>query len=834
MSRRGRSRLSEQFICARSSRFSSPNLDSVVSQLESGIPAESRFTAGCSPRRLRCVTSLIRHGAFFHSAFFLWAFVCLLAEPRSADGWELSHSLMKGGKLEVMVTEGPLAERCRAAAKLLAARTGLELVLIAPGEASDLSRPRIVLGTWETPGIESLTDAIGITRREQVGFLFDGQPYARPGDALVAWFEDPERPDLPVALYFSEELDDLIPIITDFMPASVPSVLCYHGGDICFESGLSGRGLPAPRADFSTWSSWTKYRENATGVWGPSVHSQLSPDVDPERHLAYQAQVVAARTRAARWLGLTKEQLSLRLRFHAQFEDLRWLSRGAALAVPNLERPGAQVLLAPGVPDDGGVAAIYALATKALGPPVEVWVGEGLSVAAAGHWWGRKLEVQLGRIGSADIALSPAELIDPEADQIYSPHLLAPLRALLFSVAIETEDPGRALELWTGTKPLDVTDGALLAAYESRLSAAAGAFTSPDRVLDMTRYRAGVALEAERISGLRDGFASGNYGSRAADAVLDQASSFGANAVVLSTNAFMESESPRRPDPPLALRRRATVSDAALAAAVGKAHSLSMEVLLQPHLLTSPTGILAGRQAWSGQASIERFLFEYERFIEHYALLSDLLGIEILCFGSELVGAMDFVPDPRRKNVNLELIDEKRNRWISMIDRVRACYDGGLTYAVRSSFNGYSIGVFELWSYFDFVSAALFEPVDRKTWNVTNNFKHLEKQVTAMVRKARRVEKPLFILPIGYPASLNAAINPRLPGREDEGVALERQNRLYKALGQVLSGARERGELTGAYLWKFSTNPLRTGSADSGFSPLGKPAEQWLPLVFGK
>jgi len=801
----------------------------MASPLESAIPAESRFTAGVSPRRLRCVTSLLRHGACF-----LWFFACLLAEPRSADGWELSHALMKRGELEVVVAEGPLAERCRAAGQLLTARTGLELVLLAPGEATDPSRPRIVLGTWETPGIEALTDALEITRREQGGFRYDRQSYARPGDALVAWFEDPERPGLPVALYFSEQLDDLIPIITDFMPASVPSVLCYHGGYIYFESGLSARGKLPPRAGFSTWSTWTKYREKAIGVWGPRVHSLLSPDVDPERHLAYRARVLAARARAARWLGLTEEQLSLRLRIHSQFESLRGLSRGAVLAMPNFERPGAQVLLAPGVPDDGGVAAIHALATKVLGPPADSWVGEGLSVAAARHWWGRSLESQLGRIGSAGIALTPAQLIDPATDEDYSPHLLAPLRALLFTVLIEAGGAGRALELWTGARPIDVTDGALLLAYESRLTAAASAFTPAKRVFDETRYRAGVALEAERRSGLRDGFARGSYGSSAADAVLERASSLGANAVVLSTNAFMENDSPRRPDPPLGLRRRATVSDAALAAAVGKAHSLSMEVLLQPHLLTSPTGILAGRQAWSGQASLDRFLFEYERFIEHYALLSDLLGIELLCFGSELVGAMDFVPDPRRKNVNLALIDEKRARWISMIDRVRACYDGGLTYAVRSSFGGYSIGAFELWSHFDFVSAAFFEPVDRKTWKVSNDVEQLEKQVAAMVRKARAAQRPLFILPIGYPASLQAGIKPRLPGREGEGVALERQSRLYRALGQVLAGARERGELAGAYLWKFSTNPHRAGTADSGFSPLGKPAEQWLPLVFGK
>ncbi len=741
--------------------------------------------------------------------------------------------VVRAGELELRVEDGPLADRCRNAARALKARTDLELTILKPDEPHDPDLPRIVIGNWETPGIEPLAEALGLKRRKAGGFIYNGQTYGRPGDAVVAWFADPEQKDQPVGFYFSNELEDLIPIITDFMPAAVPSILCYHAGELYFEGRLSRAGTVKQVTSSSTWNAWEEYKTRSVSAWGPHLHSTAPEELEPARKEAYLAAAVKARSRAAKWFQLDEDQLSVRFRFHSQLEDLQRLSRMSALATSNLEQPGAQVLLAPGVPDDGGAAAILALISKAYGPPADSWVGEGMSVAAAAMWWGRPLEEQLGRIASAGIFRSPEELVDSAAEQTYSPHLRAPLRALLFSLAIESADSDRALKLWTRAEPL-VLDEALVAAYHSRLAQAEMAFVAPTRTIDLESYRGGFALESERDSHARDGRLMRGYGTRGSDSVIEKAHAMGANAVVLSTNAFMQNEWPRVPDPPMGYRRAATVSDAELASAVAKAHSLSMKVLLQPHLLTSPTGIAAGRQSWSGEASFNRMLDGYERFIEHYALLAELLDIEILCFGTELLGAMDFVPDRRRRNVNHELIDAKRARWIAMIERTRGCFGGALTYAVPSSNRGFAIRDFELWEHFDFVAAALFQPLDRESWRTSDDVGRLEEQLMALSDRARAVDRPLLILPIGFPASLRAAIDPKAPGRDGGGVYMDRQAKLYRALGRALSSARERGDLAGAYLWSFSTNPSQAGPADAGFTPLGKLAERWLPTIFGQ
>ena len=308
---------------------------------------------------------------------------CLIAEPRAADAWEIFQMVVRAGELELRVEDGPLADHCRNAARALKARTDLELRILKPDEPYDPDRPRIVIGNWETPGIEPLAEALGVKRRQAGGFIYNGQSYGRPGDAVVAWFADPEQKDRPVGFYFSNELEDLIPIITDFMPAAVPSIVCYHAGELYFEGRLSRAGTVKQVTSSSTWNAWEEYKTRSVSAWGPHLHSTAPEELEPARKEAYLAAAVKARSRAAKWFQLDDDQLSVRFRFHSQLEDLQRLSRMSALATSNLEQPGAQVLLAPGVPDDGGAAAIFALVSKSFGPPAESWVGEGMSVAAA-------------------------------------------------------------------------------------------------------------------------------------------------------------------------------------------------------------------------------------------------------------------------------------------------------------------------------------------------------------------------------------------------------------------------------------------------------------------
>ena len=757
----------------------------------------------------------------------------LFAVPVQADAWELFQNLIRRGQLEVALPEGALADRCRVAAQNLSARSNLTVEILEAGAQPDPSRPRIVFGNFATPGVESLLTAIDLTKREGGGFRYGDKGYGREGDSLVAWFEDPERPGLPVLFYFSEKLVDLIPYVTDFMPPSKPSVLVYHGGDIIFEATLRADGQRLLRSESNSWPTVTKYFAKYPGSWGSKCQSFLPAEVSPERHSAYVAAVGRARERAEAWLHLEGSRIGLRLYFHAHLEDLFQFTHRRALSVPNFSGPGAHVLLAPGLPDDGGAAAIEAFAQRLLGPPASDWLREGLSVAAASWWWGRDLDDQIARLAQAGIAPSIAELIDPSAEQIYSPHLRAPLRAMLFRMIVADADQTRGADLWTGERPLTV-DQELERAYRERLQLAAERFVATEVATNDETYRAGFVLEPEQETAIRSRARTLGYASRGSDQVIEQVHQFGANSVTLITRAFMEAEWPLRADAPLDFRRSATQSDAALASAVGAAKRLSMSVLLQPHLLTSANGVLAGRKSWSGTQSFEQMFRAYERFAEHYALLADLLKCDVLCVGTGLKDAMDFIPDPRRRKVNHDTFRAKRERWISIFERVRRCFDGALTYAVRSGYNAYAINSFKLWQQVDFISAELFEPVQNANWARANDESSLEKQIDAMIGYAARLKRPLLITAVGFPATDRSAFDPSEPGYSATSAVMDRQAKLYEALATVLTERRADPNFAGVYLWSVSTNPLRQGIADSGFTPLGKLAEAWLPAIFGR
>jgi hypothetical protein len=790
------------------------------------VESGRRYFEACWNRRLRCVKPISR-------SLPIIALICatLLAEPARADAWLLFQNLIRSGPIEVQVPEGELAERCRVAAQNLSARTNLEAIVLAPGDAPNPSRPRIVMGNFETPGIEPLLEALKLTRLENGGFKYSGKGYVLKGDSLVAWFEDPERPGLPLALYFSQDINDLIPYVTDLMPPSNPAVICYQSGDIVFEGKLLVNGKRVAQSELSSWGQVKNYLSKSTSDWNLKSKSYLPPGIDEARRSDYVSRAWQARVRAEGLLGTENGRLGLRLFFHAHLEDLYEITHRRALSVANFFTPGAHVLLAPGVPDDGGSAVIEAYAQKMLGPPAADWMREGLSVLAADSWWGRALDDHLARLAYAGIAPSIAELIDPAADLNYSEHLRAPLRALLFKLAVANTEGLRGADLWTGERPF-VVNSELEAAFATHLETAAAAFVAPKLSIELNDYRSGFALEAEQETGARVRPGTFGYGSRGSDRVIEELHGFGANSVVLSTRAFMENEWPARPDAPIDFRRKATSSDAAIASATGKAQQLSMRVLLQPHLITSASGNLGGRKSWSGANSFERLFVEYERFVEHYALLADLLGCEIFCLGTSLKAAMDFVPDPKRKNVNLDAFQEKRERWRSIFVRARNCFSGGLTYAVRSAPHDFAMNSFQLWELFDFVSAELFQPLQSGTSSGRTERSRLERQILSMTKFAESVELPLLILSVGFPATDQSAFKPSEPGYAAKDAVMGGQAKLYEVLGQVLNDLRDDPALVGTYLWSVSTNPLRRGTTDPGYTPLGKPSEEWLPAIF--
>ncbi len=743
-----------------------------------------------------------------------------------SDGaWDLFQSLVRADAIEVAVDDGPLRERMRRAARELEARTSLRLALVDPA-APRSARPRVVVGDWNTHGVRDLAQALGVEELEDGGFGFGRRVYDEPGDALVAWFEDPERRGVATGLYLAARAEYLLGIVEDLTPPARMSVVCYSEGDPFFHARLAPDGeilWESARDLFSAWSSFTegmrKISDRRCAVFAP-------PEVDDRTIVRYLDRVAAARTALEAWFqdeGPPPPGATIYAYGHA--EDKLRFSLDPSLATASASRT-VHALLADGVPDDGGASAVRVELHARLGPPSAAWIDEAIPVAAAGSWWGADLESHVAHLARSGRAPSVARLVDPAADRRLSPHVRAPLRAALFAWLaareLEAGDRDFASALWRGETEV-VPDATLEEDFRAELERKAQRAPTHAAREPNTDFWKGIALEPAGEGDL------GGYAAREVSLSLARARAAGADAVLLSTAAFLDPGWPETPDAALGRRRVATQSDLALAQAVAAAHALSLRVALAPHLLTSPSGTFAGNATWTSRASWRGFFENYARFLDHYALLAELVGADLLCMGAELGAASSFQPEARRVNVDHALLAMKRESWEEWIVGVRALFGGSVTYSVRSS-TGANVGRFALWDRLDFVSSAFFESVPDHWRSRRALALGMESRIDELVLAAGTPGTPLLLFPVGFPSSVGGGLRPSVPGEKPDP---ERQRELFAGLADAVSAARERGVLGGVFVWSWSTDPDGGGLADPGYSPQHKPAEALLPELFG-
>jgi hypothetical protein len=249
---------------------------------------------------------------------------------------------------------------------------------------------------------------------------------------------------------------------------------------------------------------------------------------------------------------------------------------------------------------------------------------------------------------------------------------------------------------------------------------------------------------------------------------------------------------------------------------IEQAHALDMHVVLKPHLWIrggewrgeiEPTGP-------NGEAAWGAWWDSYRKFILYYARLAERHEVESFVAGVELVSAVEARPEQLRDTV----------------DAIRSVYDGDVTYAA----NWHGSMPDELWSHFDSVGVQFYPPlVDGSDPTVGRLRAAIRGHLERWVERARRADRPLEILEVGYKSTPSAVSEPwGWPEdlSDSERVADESlQARAYRALFRELARL---DRLRSLYLWKYFTDPTRDEGGAVGFSPRGKEAEGVLERAY--
>ncbi len=747
--------------------------------------------------------------------------------PANGESFALFRGLHASGRIHFSAPSGP----CERAVKQLALRLRGEFeVSIAP-EERDPEAVRILVGAPTDPELLPCAEALGLEPLVG-GFRVLGRDYTRPGDALQAVIEDPLHAGRPLYFVLGNDLE-LVSAYLDGIPRLTRPYLWVHSdGELALACPLTpdGRARSEEVRDHVQ-----RRREYFEGGWtneseGLVVHARGA--LERERWRAYGLALARVQRRVTGWFGAA-EPPACELFLYEHLADFEWCLGESALARPNRLRPRVHVLLAPGMPDDGGAGLARVLARALAGVPSEEWLEDGLALAAAGSWWQRPLDEWIVHLATGKLLPPVTEIFAPQARERFSEHALLPARALFFRESVQGADARRVRALWKGAV-LEPQKAAAL--YKRGVQTATGsaapapggaqggrtkASPARERRVPPTPFRHGLALvEDERA----------RYSARGVEQALSEARALEPGPDALSLTVFASTEDPLPPLCPARVRAvYGSASDLALASVSAAARAAELTLLLSLEVLARPSGAWADVLSWTGADDQTQFWTRYRQVAEHYALLSELLGLELFSFASNLGESVRTAGEGEEQSP--ELFALRRANWTSLIERLQGAYRGGLVFTAHSPAEAEAAGFLEA---LDYIGLLLY-PHGLRTAGAPGEVelqRVLRYELQQAIDLGVRWNKPVLLVQVGFPARADSWSLPMAPrGALDLGA----QQRYFEALADVLDQELEnRATLRGFFLWNWPLASERAGAPEAGFSLRQKPVGAALRRLFAR
>ncbi|MAB81537.1 MAG: hypothetical protein CMJ89_19525 [Planctomycetes bacterium] len=754
------------------------------------------------------------------------------AAPDGERSWAYFQALAAVSEIEIHVDPGLAQKNALVLSGLLANTTGFTAFICEEGDEVDPSRGRIVIGSADKEKAARLATHLDVQLIDEgAGFSYGGRTYAQPGDALIASFADPDRPGLPVVLFFGNDEEFLAEYLNRIPRPWEFCVEIHADGELAYRAPLNADGtVQVDRAvDYLGRREEYWRTKEVIELEGITVLAREVPNSPAWK--VFLGGLEGARAAVLRWLSDSRTpEVAAEVWVLDHPEDMESLFGESTDRLENPFHPRAYVPWLP-FKVEGANSLARVLARELQGPPAYPWLYDGIAIAAAGKWWGRNLTDWIGHLKSASLMPELTEIVDPRARTRYSPHILQPARGFLFRFLLRGPMKKRGRSLWAGA-PLGDRKLAVQFAQAIKKAAVAtakaGKKNTRKRVVTRSEvlaspFRNGIALVDEWSPALHS-----SYLSRSVGLQLAQAHARGADALSLTVRAAsMQRET--LVELPGAFQF-ASATDMALINALLAGRKLKMSAMLSVQPLASPAATWADGGVLLSPDDIEQFWKRYTRIITHYALFCQLASVDILCMGTDLREA---TKKGKQKSETRELMEEG---WKKLIKTARRAFRGALTYGAKL---GDELHVIQFWDSLDYVGVC-FYPRMAKPGVVPRDGVVERACVDALedaTTLANRWNRPLLIVQAGYPARSQSWHRPGVPRGDFDPTA---QKRFLELFGEALHRPRPDSQVVrGVYLWSWPASDSPESSRDGERKPAdyglsGTLAEEALEVVFSK
>jgi len=276
-----------------------------------------------------------------------------------------------------------------------------------------------------------------------------------------------------------------------------------------------------------------------------------------------------------------------------------------------------------------------------------------------------------------------------------------------------------------------------------------------------------------------------------------------------------------------------TESDDGMRELADNGRKLGIKIIVKPHIWLSNS---AAEEFYQGKKVITKkwrsdIGFEteedwktweetYTKMTLHYAALSEEIGADIFCIGTELANAVKTRPD----------------YWRGLIKQVREIYSGKLTYA-GNWYQEYEEVTF--WEDLDLIGIQAYFPISKAEVptkeDMLEGWKRHQEKIKAL---ADRVGKPVLFTELGYRSVSFAAEKPWQWASRNELDKVEPDNEMQKMLYEAFFETYwDVDWFAGVIFWKWQPQPSRRRGRSTrpiDFTPQDKPAQETVKEWFTK
>lgn len=660
---------------------------------------------------------------------------------------------------------------------------------------ADLAQSAVLLvGTPDTnPLLKKLPSSFPIAFKSD-GFSFFGKLYQQ-GDAFTILQPSPYNSAYPLFVVSSWDESAVLGALDDRM-REYDYLISRRGNTL-----RMGRFSQEPASLWQLEEKWDLDYERSTRLVGNTDHFKFYANGSNIDH-GRLAEIIRLReANLQRVLAFAQDQAPEEINtfnyfLYGTLQDKAVITKSMQFAHLDYNEAAVHVGIEDGIAGDALNKETMLVVRSIFGAPAIQALEDGLAIYLSDSWFDQPVNHWFDRIAHSGQYYSLNQLLDNNRYAASSPLVREVLAGAMVSCMIEEWGRDNLLENYADWQPTSEEWAGLNHMWRSCIAAGKARFQQPQQ---KAKPADGAFQKGFNFAHEGYGIVNG-YGSVAADEAQDKLKKMGASAVSIIPYTFMRD--PTRPVPLRLPNTAGDENDGAVAHAARYAQSIGFQTMVKPQIWL--------RGSWPGDIEMQTpedwdaFYEHYAQWITHYALLSEIFEVDILCIGTELTKATM----------------HNEAWWAAFATSMRSIYSGQLVYAPNW---GEEFESLSFWDAFDYIGVNSYYPLsdldNPSDEDLLAGAKEVAKRMEAV---HKQYKKSIIITEIGYPNSPAPWKLPYQEQRRAEARPME-QARCYKAMSEALVG---RKWLQGIYWWKWPSYLDRGGPDHRGFTPNNKPAEQ--------